>query len=60
MLSGAVAAQVSQEAGQVLFLIARQTGRSGLEAPELRVGDRSAHGRDYRLASVVVIGTDVD
>ncbi len=60
MLSGAGAAQVLQEEGQVLFLVAWGAGRPGLEAPEFRLGDRPAHGRDYRLAGVVVIGTDVD
>ena len=56
MLSGAVAAQVLQEAGQVLFLVARQTGGPGLEAPELCVGDRPAYGRDYRLPGDAHIG----
>lgn len=60
MLSGAVAAQVLQQEGQVLFLVAWRAGGPGLEAPEFRVGDRPAHGRDYRLAGGVIIGTNVD
>jgi len=59
-LSGAGAAQVLQEEGQVLFLVAWQIGRPGFEAPEFRVWDRPAHGRDHRLAGGVVIGTHVD
>jgi hypothetical protein len=46
------------KAGPVL--VAWQAGRPGFEAPEFRVGDRPAHGRDYRLAGGVIIGTDVD
>ena len=60
MLSGAAAVQIPQEEGQVLFLVAWSAGRPGLEAPEPRAGDRPAHGRDYRLAGGVIIGTDVD
>ena len=39
-MSGAGAAQVLQEEGQVLFLVAWQIGRPGFEAPEFRVWDR--------------------